>query len=146
MAISCRLGPTEPPPEESHGNAEYSYCPEGTTQWGQQPINPIKRWCELDDGGLSGPYSEWWPSATVKGILGPQPEELKIRGWYENGEPVGAWQFWYPDGGLDRVEHHRPRTPPPPRVTHSGGCQGLFPLRCSDAPCGIRAGERSGRM
>ncbi|HEY8209344.1 MAG TPA: hypothetical protein VIG99_17770, partial [Myxococcaceae bacterium] len=116
--------------------------PEGTRQWGRQAINPLKMWCELQDGGgLSGPYIEWWPSDTVKGILGPQPEERKIKGWYENGEPVGDWQFWHQDGGLDRVEHHRPRSAAPPQEVRQCGCQGLFPLRCSDSMCGVRFGK-----
>src|SRR4051812_28866555 len=127
IALSCRIGPTEPPPEEyDPSQLEYAYCPAGTTQWGQQPINPLKMWCELDDGGLSGPYSEWWPSATVKGLLGPQPEELKVRGWYENGEPVGDWRFRHPDGGVGRSEHHRPRSPAPPPAAPRGGGPGPF--------------------
>jgi len=142
IAIACRLEPTEPPHKQyTQAELEYAYCPEGTSQWGEHPINPIKMWCELDDGGgYHGPYREWWPSETVTGSLGPQAEGRKVKGWYEDGEKVGDWQYWYRDGGLDRIEHYRPRSPspPPPRAS---GCSDL---RCSDAPCGIHLGGGSG--
>src|SRR4051812_11135275 len=82
IAIACRLEPTEPPHEQyTPEQLEYAYCPEDTTQWGPHAPNPIKMWCELDDGGLSGPFIEWWPSETVKGLLGPQADGRKVKGW-----------------------------------------------------------------
>lgn len=144
VAISCRIGPSEPSPELGfeESDLEYAACPEGTSPWGQQAVNPLKLWCELWDGGsLSGPYRESWPSATVTGLLGPQAEGPKVKGWYEHGEPVGDWRFWHPDGGLDRIEHHRPRSAAPPQEARQCGCQGLFPLRCSDSMCGVRLGK-----
>ena len=71
MAIACQYGPSEPTPESyTPAQLEYAYCPDDTSQWGKHGINPLKMWCELDDGGgFSGPYREWWPSATVKGTL-----------------------------------------------------------------------------
>src|SRR5689334_16881373 len=109
FAARCRPGPTEPPPEPDGGDPDYLACPRGTIPWGWQPVNPVRWWCELPDGGLHGPYLESWPSDTVRGSLGPRPEGLRVKGWYENGERVGLWQYWYPDGGLERTERLRPR-------------------------------------
>jgi len=107
---TCKVGPTEPR-FEGGGDPDYYACPRGTSPWGQEPINQIEWWCELPDGGLHGPYAQWWPSETVRGTLGPRREGLRVKGWYEHGERVGLWLFWAPDGGLIRREQLRARQP-----------------------------------
>jgi len=134
---TCPYGPTEPP-HANWDNVDFDYtaCPRETSPWGQQPVNTIRWWCELrDGGGLQGPYAEWWLSSTVFGPYGPQQEGLRIKGWYEQNRKAGTWIYCQRDGGLDHMEVQPiPKAGPPSDfVPSAGDCIGKLQRRPSSA-------------
>lgn len=100
LGLACKVGPGEPDPPRG----EYLSCPLGTTPWGREPVNANRWWCELPDGAYHGPYTEHYPPDRDGGPRGWAGDQIKVLGWYSNGQRSGQWTYWSPDGSVVRQE------------------------------------------
>jgi hypothetical protein len=85
-------------------------CPDGTTRvervFRNEQATPeivgINESCERSDGTLHGPTADWHTSEEIEysGL------RLVYQGQYDDGQEVGVWRAWHPNGEKKSENHY----------------------------------------